>query len=135
MGFSQVPQSGCQRSGAHLEKHCQEQVPALQIRTLPISQTPTNRIASRVNTSVCACILLLDFSRNGRQICSNPNPASPKQGSPPLRRRPHSTHLYPCSQFLPLCAQTVRTVCVFRRLQPHLFTCTHLCFSFSPIKL
>lgn len=111
-------------------------VPALQIHSPQIPQTPTNCTANGMKNSVPVCILLLDFLRNGKQILFKAQHSlcktrltsfqEPASFHPPLSLQSVSATLF---------AQMVRTVCMFIRLQPCLFTCTHLCFSFSPIKL
>ena len=77
------------------------------------------------------------FWKMGNTFCPSSNAALIKQDSPHFSCFTPSTH--PPSSFqsasTSVFAQMVRTVCVFMHLQPCLFTCTHLYFSFPPIKL
>lgn len=104
-----------------------------------LSSTPTepDRLHHKwVKNSVHVYVLLLDFLRNGKQILFEAPHSldktrltsfqAPASFHPPLSLQSVSASLF---------AQMVRTVCMFVRLQPCLFTCTQLCFSFSPIKL
>lgn len=123
-------------SGAHFENHCHGHFPAPRIRSPQTPQTPTSCTTNGMKYSVHVCLLLLNVLRNGKQILFKAQHSLDKirltsfqllaSFHPPLSFQPVSASIF---------AQMVRIVCVFIHLQPCLFTCTHLCFSFSPIKL
>lgn len=97
---------------------------------------PTHCTKTGVKNFIHACVLLI-FWKMENTFCSNSNTALTKQDSPHFSCFSPSTHppLSFQSVSTSVFAQMVRTVCMFIHLQPCLFTCTHLYFSFPPIKL
>lgn len=109
----------------------------LHSKYTPLKSHRPDQLPHKWNEIFYSCILLFDFLRDGKQILFKAQHSLNKtRCSPHSRRLPPSTHLYACSQFLPLSLHRWSGLCVCLYTSSPACLHVHICvFSFSPIKL